>query len=369
MRVFYRKGFVVSLCLAITFSSVASAVRLKEIASVAGVRGNQLVGYGLVVGLDATGDSSGSRNNSGVSQSVLALLEGLDVPVAVGSRLSSRNVAAVIVTTELPALAQPGQKLDITVSSLGDAKSLKGGTLLMTPLRAANGQIYATAQGSLLVPESDVVMRSSRRSVTQLATGRIPGGAYVELAAPQIPQDSSLELIFDRADYAQTEAAVNVMKSLVGDDSVQPINSRIVSVDISLDPTERMNTLAKLMELDIPIVAGRARVVMNSRTGSVVMNQSVSVAPFAVTHGNISVRVTPRRPFVRSIDESITTRNPALVSLTPGPEGRLIKVDAAASLDQLVRALNMLGVNPQDLMAILQAMKASGALQADLEVI
>ena len=350
-------------------SSIASAVRLKEIATVAGVRGNQLVGYGLVVGLDATGDSAGARSNSGVSQSVLALLEGLDVPLALGSRITARNVAAVIVTAELPAMAQPGQKLDVTVSSLADAKSLKGGTLLMTPLRAANGQIFATAQGSLLVPEAEVVLKGGRRPVTQLATGRIPSGAYVELAAPELQQDSTVEFIFDRADYAQTQAAVTSMKSLMGEDSVRPINARLVSVDVPVEPNARMSALASMMELNIPIVAEPARVVINSRTGSVVMNQSVSLAPFAVTHGNIAVRVMPRRPFVRSVDDTITTRNPAVVALTPGPEGRLTKVDESASLDQVVRALNMLGVNPQDLMAILQAMKATGALQADLEVI
>jgi flagellar P-ring protein precursor FlgI len=364
----YKFSLVLFLILVAFAGSVASAARLKEMATIGGQRGNQLVGYGIVVGLDGTGDSSWTSSNSGVSQSIALLLESLDVAVPPGVRLNSRNVAAVMITTELPALAKPGQKLDVTVSSLGDARSLRGGTLLLTPMRAANGVIYATAQGSIVVPTSEVVGRGQRVQANQLSSGRLPGGAYVELAAPAASSDPAVELNFHKADYAQTLRALDVIAGVVGTDAVSAVDARTLRVLVPIDPTARMNVLARILESEVPLVAEQAKVIINSRTGSVVFNQAVTLEPFAVTHGNITVRVTPRGRGIRNIDGNLVAPN-ASVSISGGPQGRLIAAPGGSSLEQVVQALNLLGVNPQDLMAILQAMKASGALGAELEVI
>lgn len=347
---------------------VGDAARLKEIATVEGQRGNQLVGYGLVVGLDGTGDTSWSAASAGVSQSVLAMLESLDVTLPPGSRITSKNVAAVMVTGELPALAKPGQKIDVTVSSLGDARSIKGGTLLLTPLRAANGGIYATAQGSVVIPTSELLGRGIRFQANQTSSGRIPGGAYVEVAAPEATNDAVVILNFEKSDYAQTQRAIEAIAAVVGANAVVPVDARSVSVTVPLDPAGRLNTLARLLELEIPKVAAPAKVIINSRTGSVVMNQAVTLTPFAVTHGTLSVRVAPRGRTLTGPDGSIVAPQ-AAVSIQAGPQGKVMVSEGAASLDEVVRALNMLGVNPQDMMAILQGMKAAGALGAELEVI
>jgi len=362
-----RVAIFASLSLAVVSIS-ADAARLKEIASVNGQRGNQLIGYGLVVGLDGTGDSSWSAASAGVSQSVLSLLESLDVSLPAGSRITSRNAAAVMITAELPALAKPGQKIDVTVSSLGDARSIKGGTLLLTPLRAANGTIYATAQGSVVVPTSELVNRSSRLQSNQVTAGRIPAGAYVELAAPEVGNDPTIELNFERDDYAQTQKAIEAIAGVVGIESVRPIDARTVSVQVPTDAGARISLLARILELEIPKVSAPARVIFNSRTGSVVMNQAVTLAPFAVTHGNLSVRVTPRSRAVQGLDGSVVTPA-ASVSISAGPQGRILASEGGASLEEVVRALNLLGVNPQDMMAILQGIKSAGALGAELEVI
>ena len=357
------------LMIALLFlSDIAFAARVKEMASIAGQRGNQLVGYGLVVGLDATGDSSWTSAHSGVSQSVVSLLESLDVTLPQGSRVNSRNVAAVMLTAELPALAKPGQKLDVTVSSLGDARSLKGGTLLLTPMRAANGVIYATAQGSIVVPSAEITGRGQRLQANQMASGRLPSGAYVELAAPEAVNEPTVELNFENADYAQTLRALDVIAGLVGREAISALDARTLIVRVPTDPTERMGVLARILEAEVPSVAGPAKVVFNARTGSVVMNQSVSLAPFAVTHGNITVRVTPRGRTYRGADGGLLTPN-ASVMITDGPEGKFMASQGGASLEEVVQALNRIGVNPQDMMAILQAIKASGALGAELEVI
>jgi flagellar P-ring protein precursor FlgI len=363
-----RRCFWLLMIALFALSEGAHAARVKEMASISGQRGNQLVGYGLVVGLDATGDSSWTSANSGVSQSVASLLESLDVTLPPGSRLNTRNVAAVMLTAELPALAKPGQKLDVTVSSLGDARSLKGGTLLLTPMRAANGVIYATAQGSIVVPSAEIAGRGQRLQANQMASGRLPAGAYVELAAPEAVNEPTVELNFEKADYAQTLRALDVIAGLVGRESIAARDARTLIVRVPTDPTERMGVLARILEAEIPSVAGPAKVVFNARTGSVVMNQSVSLAPFAVTHGNITVRVTPRGRTYRSVDGGLVTPS-ASVTLSDGPEGKMMASEGGTSLEQVVQALNRLGVNPQDMMAILQAIKASGALGAELEVI
>ncbi len=358
---------VTSLCLS---ASTGWAERLKDMAVVSGQRPNQLVGYGLVVGLDGTGDSSGPNPVTG--QTIVTMLNSLGVSIPPGVNLQARNAAAVMVTAELGALARPGQAMDVTVSSLANARSLRGGTLIMTPLRAANGQIYGQAQGSLVITGASVSTNFARTTVNQMSSGRIPGGAIVEQAAPEAELNPLIEFNFHKADYVQTKRAVEAMERVVGAAAVQPIDARTVAVRVPVDSTQRMNIMAQLLELEVQSTMDLAKVVVNARTGSVVVNQAVRLAPFAVTHGNLTIRVQASNqvvqpaPFSRS--RPLNQRNDR-VSIDQGPAGQMIQVDEGASLEQVVRAINMLGATPQDLMSILQAMKSAGALRAELEVI
>jgi flagellar P-ring protein FlgI len=361
-----KKFFVSYLLMAVTLGlccNAAWAMRLKDLALIAGQRPNQLIGYGVMVGLDGTGD--GGQSTTGPS--LVTMLNSLGVAVQPGMNLQAKNAAAVMVTAELPAFARPGNMLDVTVSSMGSARSLRGGTLLMTPLKAANGQIYAQAQGTVVVPGADVSSARSRVTVNQQSSGRIPQGAIVERLAPELEEDGNLEFNFKVADYGQMKRAQAAVEQVVGAGKTVSVDSRTLVVKIPTDPTLRTNTIANLMDLEIEPAKEVAKVVINARTGSVVLNQSVQLSPFAVTHGNLTIRVhsttlATSRGWVRSI------RTADSVSVDPGPPGRIFQVDQGVSLEQVVRALNMLGATPQDLMAILQAMKAAGALHAEVEV-
>jgi len=339
------------------------SMRIKDLALIAGQRPNQLVGYGIMVGLDGTGDTGQSTTGP----SLLAMLSSLGVAVPPGLNLQARNAAAVMVTAELPAFSRPGNLIDVTVSSMGSARSLRGGTLLMTPLKAANGQVYAQAQGTVVVPGADASSVRSRVTINQQSSGRIPQGALVERQAPELEDNGILEFNFRVADYGQMRRAQTAVEQIVGAGNSTSLDARTLTVRIPTDPTLRTNTIASLMDLEIEPAKDVAKVVINARTGSVVLNQMVQLSPFAVTHGNLTIRVhsttlATSRGFVRSI------RTADSVSVDPGPPGRMIQVDQGASLEQVVRALNILGATPQDLMAILQAMKAAGALHAEVEV-
>ena len=346
------------------------AERLKDMAVVSGQRPNQLIGYGLVVGLDGTGDTGTPNPVSG--QTIVTMLNSLGVSIPPGINLQSRNAAAVMVTADLAALARPGQAMDVTVSSLANARSLRGGTLLMTPLRAANGQVYGQAQGSVVIPGASASSSLARTTVNQLSSGRIPSGAIVEQAAPEAELNPLIEFNFHKADYVQTKRAVEAMERVLTPADVLPIDARTVAVRVPTDRTQRMNVMAQLLELDVQSTSDLAKVVVNARTGSVVVNQAVRLAPFAVTHGNLTIRVQAVNQVVQSTPFSrsrpMNQRNDR-VSIEPGPSGQMIQVDEGASLEQVVRAINMLGATPQDLMSILQAMKSAGALRAELEVI
>jgi flagellar P-ring protein precursor FlgI len=345
------------------------AERLKDMAVVSGQRPNQLIGYGLVVGLDGTGDGAGANPVTG--QTITTMLNSLGVSIPPGISLQANNAAAVMVTAELAALARPGQAMDVTVSSLANARSLRGGTLLMTPLRAANGQVYGQAQGSLVISGASASTNLSRTSINHLSAGRIPGGAIVEQAAPEADMNPLVEFNFHKADYVQTKRATEAMERVLGAADVLPIDARTVAVRVPTDRTQRMNVMAQLLELDVQTSMDLAKVVVNARTGSVVVNQSVRLAPFAVTHGNLTIRVQATNQVVQppllSRGRPMNQRNDR-VSIDQGPSGQMIQVDEGASLEQVVRAINMLGATPQDLMSILQAIKSAGALRAELEV-
>ena len=348
----------------------AQAVRLKEIGAIQGVRSNQLMGYGLVVGLDGTGDQT--TQTPFTSQSLTAMLQQMGVTLPAGTTMQVKNVAAVMVTAELPAFAQPGQAIDINVSSMGNAKSLRGGTLIATPLKGADGQIYALAQGNLVIVGAGASANGSKVTVNHLSAGRIPGGATVERSV-QTPwmQGSVMQYDLQSDDFNTARQVADAINKAKGAGSAEAINGRTVNIALPTRPGERVAFMADIENLDINPAAPAAKVIINARTGSVVLNGSVTIGPCAVAHGNLSVTIstTPviSQPGPLSSGETVSTaKSDIRINQEPGT---MIQLPAGTKLTDVVKALNTLGANPQDLLAILQAMKVAGALQAELEVI
>lgn len=348
----------------------AQAARLKELATVQGVRSNQLIGYGLVVGLDGTGDQT--TQTPFTAQSLNAMLQQMGITVPAGANMQLRNVAAVMVTASLPAFAQPGQQIDVVVSSMGNAKSLRGGTLIATPLRGADGQVYALAQGNLMVGGAGASAGGSKVTINHLSAGRIPEGATVERSvATPLAQGDSLQLNLASDDFGTAREVARVINAKFGADTAQALNGRAVRVKVGGNADARVNFMAEIENLPIDVAMPAARVVVNARTGSIVMNQAVTLGPCAVAHGNLQVTInsTPviSQPAPFSKGETVVTEKTDIkIEQTPGS---LINLPAGTKLTDVVKALNTLGATPGDLMAILQAMKAAGALQAELEII
>ena len=373
---FKRSSLLVLTALLMTgqflfLSQAAAQQRIKEIAAVAGERSNQLIGYGLVVGLDGSGDQT--TQSPFTLQSTLAMLQSLGVAIPPGVSAQTRNIAAVMVTSELPALARPGQKIDLTISSIGNAKSLRGGTLLMTPLRGADGQIYALAQGSIFVGGAGASAGGSSATVNHLSVGRITGGGLIERALPTQAVGEFVQLDLYQSDYSLMRRVAEAIAKRFGAGVALPQDARTMRVAVPTDPLTRSACMSDLENLTVTGGGDRAKVVVNARTGSVVMNQAVKLLPSAVAHGNLSVKiqseasVSQPEPFSRG--QTAVTNDAQVQIEQGGVEGGLVRVPPGATLDDVVRALNILGAKPADLMAILQALKASGALQADLEVI
>ena len=348
----------------------AQAARLKEIASVQGVRSNQLMGYGLVVGLDGTGDQT--TQTPFTAQSLTSMLQQMGITVPAGVPMQVKNVAAVLVTATLPAFAQPGQAIDVNVSSLGNAKSLRGGTLVATPLKGADGQIYGLAQGNLVISGAGASQGGAKVQVNQLSAGRIPSGATVERSVPT-PwlQSSVVQLDLQADDFNTARNVAGVINKAKGAGIAEAIDGRTVSVKLPAQPGERVAFMADIENLSVDRAIPSARIVINARTGSVVVNQAVTIGPCAIAHGNLSVTIssTPviSQPNALSQGQTVVTEK-ADIKINQEP-GALIQLPAGTRLTDVVKALNTLGANPQDLLAILQAMKAAGALQAELEVI
>ncbi|MGR6776816.1 flagellar basal body P-ring protein FlgI [Sphaerotilus sulfidivorans] len=350
--------------------ATATTARIKEVATVQGVRPNQLIGYGLVVGLDGTGDQT--TQTPFTTQSLNAMLQQLGVTVPAGTSMQLKNVAAVLVTATLPPFAQPGQLLDITVSSLGNAKSLRGGTLVATPLRGADNQIYALAQGNLMVGGAGASAGGSKVQVNHLLAGRIPGGATVERSVlSPLGQGDALQLDLSSSDYATARAVAGAINTRFGAGTAQALDGRVVKVRLPPTPDERVSFMAEVENLKVEMAAPAAKVVVNARTGSVVMNQAVTLGPCAVAHGNLSVTIstTPQvsQPAPLSGGQTVVTEKSDIRMQQDG--GALIQLPAGTRLTEVVKALNSLGATPADLLTILQAIKAAGALQAELEVI
>jgi flagellar P-ring protein precursor FlgI len=345
------------------------AARVKEVASVQGVRSNPLVGYGLVVGLDGTGDQTTSTPFT--TQSLTAMLQQMGVTVPPGTNMQLKNVAAVMVTAQLPPFAQPGQTVDVVVSSLGNAKSLRGGTLIATPLKGADGQIYALAQGNVMVGGAGAAAGGSKVVVNHLNAGRVPDGATVERAVPTpLNQGEFVQLDLSSHDYNTAREVARSINAKMGDGVAQAIDGRVVRVRMPATPDARVAFLADIENLEVVQAAPAARVVINSRTGSIVMNQSVTLAACAVAHGNLSVTInsTPvvSQPAPFSNGRTVSGETAEISINAQG--GSIVQMPAGTRLADVVKALNSLGATPQDLLAILQAMKAAGALQAELEV-
>ncbi|MBS3022077.1 Flagellar P-ring protein [Comamonas sp. PE63] len=351
----------------------AHATRIKEVAAIQGVRSNQLTGYGLVVGLDGTGDQTTQMPYT--KQALANYLEqmGIALPASGNAaQLQLKNVAAVIITAELPAFAQPGQAIDINVSSMGNAKSLKGGTLVATPLRGADGEIYALAQGNVVVGGAGAAAGGSKVQVNHLNAGRVPQGAQVERAVPTpVNQGNTITLGLNQTDFQTADKMVRAINQRMGAGTAMALDGRTVQVNAPIDPGSRVRMIAEIQEMPIETSKPAAKVVINARTGSIVLNQAVTLGPCAIAHGNLSITIstTPviSQPAPFSQGQTVVAQKSDIqVKQEPG---KVINMPNSPQLTDVVRALNSLGATPQDLLAILQAIKAAGAMDAELEVI
>jgi len=334
------------------------------------VRGNALVGYGLVVGLDGTGDQT--TQTPFTTQAIASMLSQLGVTLAPGKDLQLKNVAAVMVTAQLPAFAQPGQTLDVTVSSLGNAKSLRGGTLLLTTLKGPDGQAYALAQGSIAVGGAGASSGGSKTQINTLNAGRIPNGATVERGVPTLIADNGyFTLELRDSDFGVARQVADALNHKFGEATASAQDARTVRVRAPASPNERVAFLADLENVELETVAPAAKVIVNARTGSIVMNQNVTLAECAVAHGNLTVTIqntpTVSQPAPFSGGQTVVVPNTQID--VKQENNALSALPGGAKLTDVVRVLNTLGATPSDLIAILQAMRAAGALRAELEVI
>lgn len=346
------------------------AERIKDLAGIQGVRQNQLIGYGLVVGLDGSGDQT--TQTPFTVQSIVSMLQQLGVSLPVGTSLQLKNVAAVMVTTSLPAFAQPGQLLDITVSSMGNAKSLRGGTLLMTPLKGADNQIYAIAQGNVLVSGAGASANGSKAQVNHLSVGKITGGATVERAVGNpLQQGETIQLELNQSDFSTASRVVDAINRRFGTQTAAALDGRVIQVKAPTTPDQRVAFLGTLENIDVTPAQTQAKVILNARTGSIVMNQAVTLDSCAVAHGNLSVVINTdnavSQPNALAAGQTAPVAN-STVSINK-EAGQLVVLKAGVALTDVVKALNSIGATPQDLLAILQAIKSAGALRAELEII
>jgi flagellar P-ring protein precursor FlgI len=354
------------------FIPAAHAERIKDMAQVQGVRSNQLVGYGLVVGLDGTGDQTSQAPFT--IQSLTNMLAQLGVVVPSNVTPQLKNVAAVSVHAMMPAFVKPGQTIDITVNSIANAKSLRGGSLLVTPLHGLDGQIYAIAQGNLIVSGFGVQGNDgSKLTVNVPSSGRIPNGATIEKAVPtQLAQGDAIILNLNDPDFTTATRLVASVNKGVGEGSATIIDGGSVSVRAPRDITQRVAFLSTVENLEVDPAAAAAKVIINSRTGTVVISSNVRVSPAAVSHGSLSVSIkeeqTVSQPAPLARVGQTTVTNSSTINVDQG-SNRMFLFKPGVELEQIVHAVNEVGAAPGDLVAILEALKEAGALQAELIVI
>ncbi len=361
----------ISAALFLIAAASAQAERVKDLASVQGVRSNQLVGYGLVVGLAGTGDQTSQAPFTIQSIKNMLVRYGVTIPANTNPQL--KNVAAVTVHADLPAFAKTGQAIDVTVSSIGNAGSLRGGSLIMTPLRGADGEVYAIAQGSLIVGGFGVSGKDgSSISVNIPSAGRVPNGATVEREVPNgFTTEPFVMLNLHVPDFTTSARLAEGINKLLGEGTAQSVDSVSVKVVAPADPSQRTSYLATLEAVEIEPGDAPARVIINSRTGTVVIGSHVRVMPAAVSHGSLTVTITERAAVSQpnEFGQGQTVVVPQSSISVSQPTARMFVFDAGVDLNDIVRAVNQVGAAPGDLVAILEALKQSGALRAELIVI
>jgi flagellar P-ring protein FlgI len=378
MRVLKNMGFekinlaaAVVAALFLIAAASAQAERVKDLASVQGVRTNQLVGYGLVVGLPGTGDQTSQAPFTIQSIKNMLIRYGVTIPANTNPQL--KNVAAVTVHADLPPFTKTGQTIDVTVSSIGNAGSLRGGSLIMTPLMGADGEVYAIAQGSLVVGGFGIQGKDgSSIAVNIPSAGRVPNGATVEREVPNgFTAEAFVMLNLHVPDFTTSARLAEGINKLLGEGTAQSVDGVSVKVVAPADASQRTAYLATLEAIDIEPGDAPARVIVNSRTGTVVIGSHVRVMPAAVSHGSLTVTITERaavsqpNEFARG-DTVVVPQSSISVSQ---PAARMFVFDAGVDLNDIVRAVNQVGAAPGDLVAILEALKQSGALRAELIVI
>jgi flagellar P-ring protein precursor FlgI len=360
-----------------TIPLTAQADRLKDMTSIAGVRSNQLIGYGVVVGLAGSGDGSSTLTQ----QSLEALISQFRINID-SSNLSAKNAAAVMITSELPAFTKPGQNIDITVSTLGAAKSLRGGTLLMTPLLGADGETYAIAQGNLVVGGLGVTGNDGSSVIVNIPTvGRIPGGAVVErmVETPFLNADNII-LNLHKGDFSTASNVAEAVNEIFGDDVAVALDSASIKIRAPIDPSQRVAFLSLLENVEVEPARPAAKVIVNSRTGTIVIGGNVRVTPAVVTHGSLTVRVEEDTDVTTTatttVADGVVTTAPGEAIETADSEiiieeepAKAFIFDTGTELSDIVDAINAVGAGPADLVTILEALREAGALRAQLIII
>lgn len=368
----YKASYKLALLLCcLVFGQSVNAERIKDLASIAGVRGNPLVGYGIVVGLDGTGDQTSQTPFT--VQSVITMLRQFGVTIPPGVTPQLKNVAAVSLHAELPAFAKPGQTIDITASSIGNAQSLRGGSLLAAPLRGVNGEIYAIAQGNLVVGGLGVSGEDgSSITINVPSVGRIPNGAIIERASPtQFGSEDAIVLNLHTPDFTTAKRLSEIVNESLNIAVAQPIDAASVFIRAPEDAGQRVSFVSLIENLTVEPGEAAAKIIINSRTGTIVIGSHVRVTPAAVTHGSLTVTITEDAsvsqpaPFSEGETEVIADTG---ITVDQG-DGRVFLFEPGTSLDSIVRAVNEVGAAPGDLVAILEALKQAGALRAELIVI
>ena len=361
--------FIVFVLLTLSMlMSTANAERIKDITTIAGVRTNPLIGYGLVVGLDGTGDIAPFP-----TQTFKNMMADFGITIPNGMDPKLKNVAAVAITAEMPAFSKPGQHLDITVSSLGNAKSLRGGSLLFAPLKGADGQVYAIAQGNLVVGGFGVQGNDgSKITVNVPSVGRIPNGATVERAIPNaFGHGDSLVLNLDLPNFTTARHIIDTLNDLLGPGTAEALDATSIRISAPRDLSQRVSFLSVIENMEVAMGDARAKVIINSRTGTIVMGKHVRIEQVAVTHGSLTVVVQENLEVVQpnALADGETAVVPKTNITAEEENNRMFKFGPGVSLDEIVKAVNEVGAAPGDLMAILEALKQAGALKAELVVI
>lgn len=362
------KKYLICLCL-FTISMPVMAERIKDLASVAGVRTNQLVGYGIVTGLTKTGDNTSKFT----PQSLVSMMGHMGLTLPTGTDPKTKNSAFVSVHAELPPFAKPGQKIDVTVSSIGDAKSLRGGSLLMSPLRGADGKVYAMAQGNLVVNGlSATGQDGSKVTVNNPLVGRIPNGATVEQSVPtSFDQPGDLVFNLNTNDFTTLNSMVSAINRVMGQGTARALDGSSVAVRSPTNVGQRVSFVSVLENIDVTPDEAPAKVIVNSRTGTVIINSKVRIMPAAVSHGSLTVTINenPQISQPNPLSNGVTAVVPQSDISVKEDKNRMFVFKSGVSLDEIVNAVNAVGAGPSDLVAILEALKSAGAMQAELIVI